>query len=146
MHPSFLAVSSPKGKRNLTQIKKEKMEQIYHLSMKQVSQFKEFYDDVKYQQRFVTKFIVLGRIKEVTKAISPKNLPILKIKIDDGTTNWRENKPFTMYDVKKEDKLSYALKQNLYLKIGCQTKISGLVYKTELQITGMDIKLVEDFN
>ncbi len=65
------------------------MEQFYHFSLRQVSQFKSFYDDVKYQEKYVTKFVLIGRIKELTKAVSPRNISILKIKIDDGTTNWR---------------------------------------------------------
>ena len=77
------------------------MEQFFHFSLKQVSQFKSFYDDVKYQEKFVSRFVLFGRIKELTKTVSPRNIPILKIKINDGTTNWRENQSFIFYDIKK---------------------------------------------
>lgn len=29
-----------------------------------------------------------------------------------------------------EEKLNYALKNQLYIEIGCQVKVTGLVYKT----------------
>ncbi len=45
-----------------------------------------------------------------------------------------------------EDKLIYAMKQQLYVEVGCQAKITGLVYKTEIQWTAASFKLVKDFN
>lgn len=57
--------------------------------MKQVAQFQQENDDVKYQQKIVSRFIVIGRIKELVRAMSQRNAPILKIRLDDGTKDWK---------------------------------------------------------
>ena len=57
--------------------------------MKQVSQFQQENDDVKYQQKIISRFIVIGRIKELVRAMSQRNAPILKIRLDDGTKDWK---------------------------------------------------------
>jgi len=57
--------------------------------MKQVCSLEQYYDEIMYQRMFITKIVVLGRIKEVIKTVSPRNIPIIKVKIDDGTTSWR---------------------------------------------------------
>lgn len=33
------------------------------MTMKQVNSFQQYYDDIKYQQKFIEKFIIVGRIK-----------------------------------------------------------------------------------
>lgn len=45
-----------------------------------------------------------------------------------------------------EEKFIYAMKHNLYVQMACQPKITGLVYKAEIQINAYSFGLVEDFN